>query len=103
MCLYSINVFFGTYLTYIEKKSEGLSRYMFILFFFIFSETKKTSTSVRLRENLDLTKEIMSKVLNDMISLVSKTTTEPLLSTREKNSSGTGKGGQNRTEQYPAI
>ena len=45
----------------------------------------------------------MSKVLNDMISLVSKTTTEPLLSTREKNSSGTGNGGQNRTEQYPAI
>ena len=38
-----------------------------------------------------------------MVSLVSKITTEPLLSTREKNSSGTGKGGQNRTGQHPAI
>ena len=41
MCLYSINVFFGTYLTYIEKKSEGLSRYMFILFFLFSVKRRK--------------------------------------------------------------
>ena len=37
-----------------------------------------------------------------MVNLVSKNTTEPLLSTCE-NSSSTGRRGQNRREHHPAI
>ena len=38
-----------------------------------------------------------------MINLVSKYTTESLLSTSEQNSSSTGRRGKNRREQHPAV
>ena len=42
-------------------------------------------------------------MLDDMINLVSKNTTESLLSTSEQNSSSTGRRGKNRREQQPAV
>ena len=63
---------------------------------------KKKAKSVLLRENLNLTKEIVSEIL-DMVNLVSKNTTEPLLSKYEENSNSTGRRGQNRREHHPAI
>ena len=79
--------FFGTYMACIEKKSERLSRYIFI-FFFLFSVKRRKHQR----------QSFFFEVLDDMINMVSKNITEPLLSTREEDSSGTGKGGQNRRE-----
>ena len=86
-------------MTCIEKKSQGLSCYVFTLFF-LFIETKKTSASVFLRENPDFIKEIVIKVLDDMVSLISKNVTEPQLSTFEENCKITGSRGQNRRGQH---
>ena len=61
-------------MTRIEKKVREInSLYIHYLFYVIFSETKKTPTSVLLRENPGLTKAIVSEVLDDMVKLVSKT------------------------------
>ena len=55
--------------------------------------------SVLLRENADLTKEIVSKVLDDVFNLVSKNTTERLLSICKGNSSSTSKVDKVKTEE----
>ena len=44
----------------------------------------------------------MSEILN-MVNLVSKNTTEPLLSKYEENSNSTGRQRQNRRKHHPAI
>lgn len=45
----------------------------------------------------------MSEILDDMINLVSKNTTESMLNRSEENSSSTGMRGQDRREQHPAV
>lgn len=73
---------------------------MYSLYFFFSFQWNEENISVSLRENPDFIKEIVIKVLDDMVSLISKNATEPQLSTFEENCKSTGRRGQNRREQH---
>lgn len=101
VCVYFVNIFFWKLYDLYWKEKSGIKLLcIHFIFSFLFIETKKTSASVFLRENPDFIKEIVIKVLDDMVSLISKNATEPQLSTFEENCKITGSRGQNRRGQH---
>ena len=54
-------------------------------------------------KNVDITKEVVKKVVDDMISIVSRTITENQENESEENKNVSARRGQNRREQHPST